>query len=337
MGDFADLISKYLVGHSARSSTAGRCRSPAVWFFARGGRCDTAGCARTRCGTGCYLGTHLAVRLRVQNSVGESRGERFSAWISWAAWAGIIGPVLFTATFFAQEAFRRGEYHPLVEPVSALEAGPNGWIQQLNFAVFGLLTMAFAIGLDRGLRATRLSIAGPALLLHQRYRLAAGRGLPAACGRCRHHVRPPGRSCRRWRHGLPEQRTRADCPVAAAGTRQALAKHRGLHARGGDRCSGGFCGRRRPGGAGRRSTARLGRLVSALDRSCGDLSLPHCSLAQAAAGCERPTVVHTRGSAAVDTRWGLRPQTPRTLSMRAARVGRCARGQRRNQPRLARW
>ena len=108
-------------------------------------------------------GSH-AVQLRGQNSVGESPGKRLAAWVSWAAWAGIIGPLLFTASFLAQEVFRRGEYDPLAEQVSALEAGPHGWIQQINFVVFGLLTIAFAVGLHRGLRATRAGVAGPALL-----------------------------------------------------------------------------------------------------------------------------------------------------------------------------
>jgi hypothetical protein len=80
------------------------------------------------------------------------------------AWAGIIGPILFTVVFLAQEALRRGEYHPVAEPVSALEAGPNGWIQRLNFLVFGLLTMAHAIGLHRGMRPARGGWIGPALL-----------------------------------------------------------------------------------------------------------------------------------------------------------------------------
>jgi hypothetical membrane protein len=80
------------------------------------------------------------------------------------AWAGISGPVLFTVTYMAQEAFRRGEYSPVAEPVSALEAGPNGWIQQVNFVVFGLLTLAFAVGLHRGLRPSRGGAAGPVLM-----------------------------------------------------------------------------------------------------------------------------------------------------------------------------
>ncbi|MGH3458298.1 DUF998 domain-containing protein [Aeromicrobium sp.] len=79
-------------------------------------------------------------------------------------WAGIVGPVLFTAAFIVQELFRRDEYSPIAESVSALEAGPNGWVQQANFVVLGLLTIVFAIGLHRGLRRSRAGWIGPALL-----------------------------------------------------------------------------------------------------------------------------------------------------------------------------
>jgi hypothetical membrane protein len=91
--------------------------------------------------------------------------------LSLPAWAGIAGPVLFTVAFLAQGAFRRGEYSAVAETISALEAGPGGWIQQLNFVVFGLLTMAYAVALHRGLPPSRAGIAGPALLF------AAGIGL----------------------------------------------------------------------------------------------------------------------------------------------------------------
>lgn len=80
------------------------------------------------------------------------------------AWAGIIGPVLFTACFLLQEAFRQDEYSPMAEQVSALEAGPNGWIQQVNFVILGVLTIIFAFGLHRALRDTRLGIIGPLLI-----------------------------------------------------------------------------------------------------------------------------------------------------------------------------
>ena len=72
--------------------------------------------------------------------------------------AGMIGPILFTVGFVVQGLFRRGEYDPIAETVSALEAGPNGWIQQLNFFVFGILMMIFAVGLGAGLRGGRRRI-----------------------------------------------------------------------------------------------------------------------------------------------------------------------------------
>ena len=71
-----------------------------------------------------------------------------------------------------------GEYSPIAEQVSALEAGPNGWIQQANFVVFGLLTIAFAVGLHRGLRPTRVGIAGPALLFLSGIGLLLAAALP---------------------------------------------------------------------------------------------------------------------------------------------------------------
>ena len=80
------------------------------------------------------------------------------------AWAGIAGPVAFTASFLAQEQFRRGEYSPMAEQVSALEAGPNGWVQQATFVVFGVLTMVHAVGLHRAIAPSRAGFVGPAFL-----------------------------------------------------------------------------------------------------------------------------------------------------------------------------
>jgi hypothetical membrane protein len=82
----------------------------------------------------------------------------------WAALAGIVGPVLFTLGFLTQEQLRRGEYDPISEVVSALEAGAHGWIQQVNFVVLGVLTMIFAVGLHRGLAPSRAGIVGPVAL-----------------------------------------------------------------------------------------------------------------------------------------------------------------------------
>ena len=82
----------------------------------------------------------------------------------WAARAGVAGPVLFTAGFLVQEAFRRDDYSRIADPISALEADPSGWVQQLNFLVFAVLLTIFAAGLHRGIAATRFGWAGPALL-----------------------------------------------------------------------------------------------------------------------------------------------------------------------------
>jgi len=113
-----------------------------------------------------------------RSSEGQVSAGRPAPWVALAAWAGIVGPVLFTATFLAQEAFRIDEFSPLAEPVSALEAGPNGWVQQANFVAFGVLTMAFALGLHVGMRPTRAGVAGPAALFVSGIGLLLGAILP---------------------------------------------------------------------------------------------------------------------------------------------------------------
>jgi hypothetical protein len=79
--------------------------------------------------------------------------------------AGIVGAILFTVTFVVEGLFRPEEYSAMAEPVSALEAGPGGWVQRVNFVIFGLLTIAFAVGLHLGLRPTRWGVIGPSLLV----------------------------------------------------------------------------------------------------------------------------------------------------------------------------
>ncbi len=100
--------------------------------------------------------------MHLENTVDADRRQ---SWLSRAAWAGIVGPILFVVAFLAQELARRNEYDPLAETVSALEAGPYGWVQQVNFVVFGVLTIVFAIGLHLGIRRSRAGVAGPALLV----------------------------------------------------------------------------------------------------------------------------------------------------------------------------
>jgi hypothetical membrane protein len=103
--------------------------------------------------------TQQLSRRPVENALDE-RPARSTVLL---AWAGIVGPVLFTAAFLAQEVFLADNYSSIAEPVSALEAQPHGWVQQINFVVFALLTVAFAVGLRRGLPPTRAGAVGPAL------------------------------------------------------------------------------------------------------------------------------------------------------------------------------
>jgi hypothetical protein len=63
-----------------------------------------------------------------------------------AAWAGIIGPALFVVTFTLEGWLRPG-YKTLGMYVSALSLGPRGWIQMVNFVVFGVLLLVFTRGL----------------------------------------------------------------------------------------------------------------------------------------------------------------------------------------------
>ena len=77
--------------------------------------------------------------------------------------AGIVGPILFTVVFVVH-GLLRSDYSPVGDPISALAIGPYGWVQDLNFIVFGVLMLAYAVGLHLGLRPARAGILGPALL-----------------------------------------------------------------------------------------------------------------------------------------------------------------------------
>ncbi len=80
-----------------------------------------------------------------------------------AAWAGMIGPALFV-TIFTLEGWLRPGYNPLGMYVSELSLGPRGWIQIVNFVVFGLLFLFFARGVAAEFRQGKASKAGPLLL-----------------------------------------------------------------------------------------------------------------------------------------------------------------------------
>src|SRR5579885_408574 len=58
---------------------------------------------------------------------------------------GGVGAVLFTASYLL-EGISRPDYSAWQQPISALSLGPGGWLQQVNFVVFGVITIwtAFA-------------------------------------------------------------------------------------------------------------------------------------------------------------------------------------------------
>ena len=61
------------------------------------------------------------------------------------AWAGLLGALLFVATFTLEGWLRPG-YQPLAMYVSALSLGPRGNIQIVNFIIFGVLMFGFTRG-----------------------------------------------------------------------------------------------------------------------------------------------------------------------------------------------
>jgi hypothetical membrane protein len=78
--------------------------------------------------------------------------------------AGIAGPIIFGVVGLVQSVLRQD--HSLVEhPISALAAGNSGWVQNVNFLLFGLLMIAFAVGLHLGVRPSRSGWVGLAFLV----------------------------------------------------------------------------------------------------------------------------------------------------------------------------
>ena len=74
----------------------------------------------------------------------------------------VAGP-LFVVTLLVEGA-TRADYDPFRHPISALAVGDLGWTQRANFIVTGLLLLAFAFGLRRGLQVRGPSRWGPLLV-----------------------------------------------------------------------------------------------------------------------------------------------------------------------------
>ena len=98
----------------------------------------------------------------------DGRNLSVRAWLLLAG--GTAGGLAFTGVYLAEGATRAG-YRALAQPISALSLGPGGWVQQLNFIVFGVLVCLSAAGWRAALAPGRGAVAFPAL------RVIAGVGL----------------------------------------------------------------------------------------------------------------------------------------------------------------
>jgi hypothetical membrane protein len=66
----------------------------------------------------------------------------------------LFGGLLFTATYLVEGATRPG-YNAWQQAISALSLGPDGWMQRVNFIVFGVLVLGSTPGWRRALRPGR--------------------------------------------------------------------------------------------------------------------------------------------------------------------------------------
>ncbi len=84
-----------------------------------------------------------------------------------------VGAFLFTATYLL-EGITQQDYSAWQQPISALSLSPVGWVQQVNFVVFGILTLLSAVGWYR------LLTPGKAKIWFPLYQSIAGLGLIVA-------------------------------------------------------------------------------------------------------------------------------------------------------------
>jgi hypothetical protein len=78
--------------------------------------------------------------------------------------AGLVGTVAFAVVAVLLGLVRPG-YSFVAQPVVALMSGPNAWVQDVNFVLLGASVIATAIGLQLGVRPSRLGALGAALLV----------------------------------------------------------------------------------------------------------------------------------------------------------------------------
>jgi len=80
-----------------------------------------------------------------------------------SAWAGMVGSTLFVLIFTLEGWYRPG-YKPLEMFVSELSLGSRGWIQILNFIIFGTLLFVLSWGVMAEFPNGNASRGGPLIL-----------------------------------------------------------------------------------------------------------------------------------------------------------------------------
>ncbi len=110
--------------------------------------------------------------------VGTAHGLERRSVIAALATAGITCPIIFAVVALVHSLLRPD--HSLVtHPVSALAAGSSGWLQNANFLLFGVLMIAYAIGLHLGVRPTKWGVVGVTFLVLSGVGLMWGGVFPA--------------------------------------------------------------------------------------------------------------------------------------------------------------
>jgi hypothetical membrane protein len=83
----------------------------------------------------------MSVRVSPSEATARGTAENYRRLL----WAGIIGPLIFVTVFTSDGLLKPG-YSAYAEAISYLEVGANGWIQQANFALLGVLLLVFLAG-----------------------------------------------------------------------------------------------------------------------------------------------------------------------------------------------
>lgn len=79
-------------------------------------------------------------------------GSQQGTFLRLAAWAGIVGPLFFVLVF-TLNGFLQPGYSTMSQMISWLALRPDGWIQDTNFIIFGLMLVIFAIGFAQRMRS----------------------------------------------------------------------------------------------------------------------------------------------------------------------------------------